>query len=94
MAVRVALWSLARLAVVVLKVAVVALAGTVTEAGRERAGALLDRVTAAPPVGAGLLKVTVQVAEALAPRLAGVQTSDCSVTGASRAIEAVAMVEL
>jgi hypothetical protein len=75
-----ALWLLARLVVVALKVAVVAAAGTVTEAGRERAGALLDSVTAAPPMGAALLKVTVQVAEALAPRLAGVQTSDCTGT--------------
>ena len=77
-----------------MKVAVVAVAGTVTEAGRERTGALLDSVTAAPPVGADLLKVTVQVAEALAPRLAGVQLRDCSVAGASRVIEAEAGVEL
>jgi hypothetical protein len=90
----VALWLLARLVVVALKVAVVAAAGTVAEAGTDRAGALLDSVTAAPPMGAALLKATVQVEDALAPRVAGVQTSDCTGTEATSVIEAVAGVEL
>jgi hypothetical protein len=60
-AVRVALWSLAMVPVVTLKVAEVAAAGTVTDAGTVRVALVLERVTAAPPVGAALVKVTVQV---------------------------------
>src|SRR4051812_7997643 len=49
---------------VMVKVACVAPAGTVTLAGPEAAvGLVLDRLTTAPPAGAGLLRVT--VAEAL-----------------------------
>jgi hypothetical protein len=50
--------------VVTLKVAVVAFADTVTLAGAcAAAGLLLDKVTTAPPAGAGLLSVTVPVEE-------------------------------
>ena len=49
-----------------LKVAVVAPAATVTFAGTVAAALSLDNVTRAPPVGAGLLRVTVPV-EALPP---------------------------
>ena len=54
--------------VVALNVAEVAAAATVTEAGIVRVTLGLVRVTLAPPVGAALDKVTVQVLEALAPR--------------------------
>jgi hypothetical protein len=48
--------------VVTVKVAVVALAATVTLAGTCAAAVLLlDKVTTAPPIGAALLKVTVPV---------------------------------
>jgi hypothetical protein len=48
--------------VVAVKVAVVAPAATVTEAGTWAAAVLLDdRETTAPPVGAGLSRVTVPV---------------------------------
>jgi hypothetical protein len=72
-----------------LKVADVAAAATVTEAGTVRVGLELDRVTEAPPVGAALVRVTVQVLEALGPRLVGLQTSEVSVNDATRLIEAV-----
>lgn len=50
--------------VVIVKVAVVALAGTATLAGTCAAAVLLlESVTIAPPVGAALLKVTVPVEE-------------------------------
>jgi hypothetical protein len=50
--------------VVIVKVAVVALAATVTLAGACAAeGLLLDRVTTAPPAGAGALSVMVPVDE-------------------------------
>ena len=49
-----------------MKVAVVALAAIVTLAGTCAAGLLLDRVTTAPPAGAGPFTVTVPV-EVLPP---------------------------
>jgi hypothetical protein len=47
--------------VVTAKVAEVAAAATVTDAGTVRVALVLVRVIAAPPVGAALLRVTVQV---------------------------------
>ena len=55
------------------KVAEVAPAATVTEAGTVSAALLSDRETREPPVGAALLSVTVQVAEVLEVREAGLQ---------------------
>ena len=63
-------------AVVALKVAEVAAAATVTDAGAVRVALVLVRVTAAPPVGAAWVRVTVQVLEELAPRLVGLQASE------------------
>jgi hypothetical protein len=63
-------------AVVALKVAEVAAAATVTDAGAVRVALVLVRVTAAPPVGAAWVRVTVQVLEAFGPRLVGLQASD------------------
>ena len=45
---------------VAVKAALVALAGTVTEAGTVTATLLLDRLTAKPPAGAAAVNVTVQ----------------------------------
>ena len=53
----------ATLVVVTVKLAVVACAGMVTVAGTVAAALLLDSVTTAPPVIAGLDKVTVPVEE-------------------------------
>ena len=72
--------------VVALKVALMAAAATVTDAGTVRVGLVLERVTAAPPVGAGWVRVTVQVLEAFCPRLAGLQVSAETSTGAAKLI--------
>jgi hypothetical protein len=57
------------------KVAEVAPAGTVTEAGTERTVLLSERVTLAPPVGAARFRVTVQELEVLEVSVVGVQVS-------------------
>ena len=76
-------------AAVALKVAVVAPAATVTDAGTVSKVLLLASVTLAPPVGAAWLKVTVQVLAALGARLAGLQATPDTSTGASRLMVAV-----
>ena len=63
-------------AVVALKVAVVAAAATVIDAGTVSVVLVLVRVTAAPPVGAGWVSVTTHALEALGPRLVGLQASE------------------
>ena len=73
-----------------LKVAVMAAAATVTDAGAVRVALVLVRVTAAPPVGATWVRVTVQVLEELGPRLTGTQASEETSTGAMRLMVAVA----
>jgi hypothetical protein len=70
-AVTVALWSLATLAVVALNVAEVEPAATVTEAGTVSTVLVFVILTAAPPVGAAFVNVTVQVPDAFGPKLAG-----------------------
>ena len=94
MAVMVALELLAIVVVVALKVADVAPAVTATEVGTVRVELLLDNVTLAPPVGAGCVKVTVQVLEAFCPRLVGVHAREDINTGATRLTVAVAEVLL
>jgi hypothetical protein len=61
---------------VALKLAVVAPAVTVTDAGTVSSVLLLASVTLAPPVGAALLKVTVQLEAELVFRLTGLHTTD------------------
>jgi hypothetical protein len=72
------------------KVAEVAPAATVTEAGTVNAALLSDRVTTAPPVGAALLRVTVQVAEVLDVSEAGLQVRPVGTALVSRLNEKVA----
>ena len=84
---------LATAAVVALKVAEVAAAATVTEAGTVRVALVLVRATAAPPVGAAWVRVTVQALEEFDPRLVGLQTSEETST-ATRLTVAVAEVLL
>jgi hypothetical protein len=83
-AVIVALELLLTVAVVALKVAELAAAATVADVGNVSTELVLERVTLAPPLVAGWLKVMVQVAEELEPTLAGLQTSDDTNTGATR----------
>ena len=85
---------LLRATVVALKLAVVAAAATVTEAGMVSVGLLLVRVTAAPPMGATWVRVIVQALEALGPRLVGLQTRDETSTAAIRLMVALAEVLL
>ena len=70
--------------VVALKVAVVAAAATVTEAGTVSVALVFVRVTSAPPAGAALVSVTVQELEAFRPRLVGLHASDDTRTGATK----------
>jgi hypothetical protein len=70
--------------VVAAKVADVAAAATATVAGTVRVELLFDRLMLAPPVGAGWVRVTVQVLEAFGPRMLGVQDSVDMSTGATR----------
>ena len=81
-------------AVVALKLADVAPAATLTEAGVVSTALLSERATLAPPAGAALVKVTVQVLEALGPRLLGVQAREDTNTGATSAMLALAELPL
>ena len=74
-AVMVALWAEARLAVEAENIADVELAGTVTEAGTVRELVELASTTEAPLPPGALAKVTVQLACALAPRELGAHCS-------------------
>jgi hypothetical protein len=85
----VAVWLLAIVPVVALKLAVLAAAATVTDAGTVRDVLLLDSVTTAPPAGAIWVKVTVQALVALGPKLVGLQASEDTSTGATRLIAAL-----
>ena len=76
--------------VVALNVAVVAAAAIVTDAGTVRVVFVFVSVTKAPPVGATLVRVTVQVLEAFRPRLVGLHASDDTRTGATKPIVALA----
>ncbi len=89
-AVTVALWLLAMVLVVALKVPVVAPAATVIDAGTVSTVLLLVSVTAAPPVGAACVNVTVQVLDAFCPKLVGLHAKDDTVTGATRLTVALA----
>ena len=77
-------------AVVALNVADVAAAATETEAGTVRGWLLSVNTTVAPPAGAGWVSVTVHALVELDPRLVGVQVSEETSTGATKAIVALA----
>jgi hypothetical protein len=68
----VALWELEMVPAVAMKVAVVALAATVSDAGTVKAVLLSESATSVPPVGAGSESVTVQVDDVPDVRVAGV----------------------
>ena len=75
---------LAMAAVVMVKVADVAAAATVTDGGTARAELVFDKVMPAPPIGAALDKVTEHELEELGPMLVGVQVSEETDTAATR----------
>ena len=85
---------LAMATVVALKLTQVAAAATVTDAGTVSVEFVLVRVTIAPPVGAGWVRVAVQVLEAFGPRLVGLQASEETSTGATRLMVTLAEVLL
>lgn len=68
------------------KVADVLLAETEMEAGVVSKELLSERVTVVPPAGAALVKVTVQVLEALDPSVVAEQINEDSAVGAARVI--------
>jgi hypothetical protein len=81
--------------VAALKVAEIAAAATVTDAGTVRVGLVLVRVTVTvAPVGAAWVRVTVHELEELGPRLVGLQTSEETSAGATRLIVVLAEVLL
>ena len=71
-------------AVDTLKVAEVAEAATVADAGTVKAGLVFASVMTAPPVGALCDKVTVQMADAFAPRVADAHDNEDTVTGTAK----------
>ena len=77
-------------AVVALKVAVVAAAATLTDAGTVSEELVLLSATVAPPVGAAWDRVTVQGLEELGPRLVGLHASEETCAEANRLMVALA----
>ena len=69
-------------------------AGTVTETGMVREELLSESATVIPPEGAAADNVTVQVLEALGPRVVGAQTSEETRTAAERVMLALAELPL
>src|SRR5258708_33512051 len=67
--------------VVMLKVALVALAGTATGDCTWAAALLLDRLTDMPPLGAALVSVTVPMEPCPPGTLAGLTRTDCKAGG-------------
>ena len=80
--------------VVALKLAVVVPAATVIDGGKVRIGLLLESVTAAPPAGAALLRVTVQVLAPFGPRLDGTHATNETCGAGPRPIRKLAEVLL
>ena len=81
----VALALLPMAAVVAVKLAELAAAAIVMEAGTVRVALVFDSAMTAPPAGEACDRVTVQVVEAFAARVVGVQDTDDTETGATKA---------
>ena len=65
------------------KLAALAPAATVTDAGTGTVGLLLESETSAPPPGAGAESVTVHVVFAPVPKVVGAQETELKTAGAS-----------
>ena len=90
-AVMVALELLLRAAVVTMRFTDVAAAATVMEGATVSAALEFERLTLAPPAGAGWVRVTVQMPEAFEPRLVGLhETAETDTEEATRLTVAVA----
>ncbi len=76
-----AVWLVVMVPAVAVNVALVAPAGTVTDAGTVVSGLLLESVATIPPVGAAWLRVTVQVEEPAVVSAAGLQFRLLMLTG-------------
>ena len=81
-------------AVVALKLAADAPDATLTEVGVVSTVLLSEMTTLAPPEGAALVRVTVQVLAAFGPRVLGVQAREDTNTGATSAMLALAELPL
>jgi hypothetical protein len=77
-----------------LKAAALDPAATVTDAGPVNSLVDTESTTFAPPVGATLLRVTVQLVAADGESTAGLQTREVMTAGATRAIVALAELPL
>ena len=75
---------LAMVVVDTVNVPVVAVAATVIDAGTVKVAFVFVRLTLAPPVGAGWVRVTVQVLEEFCPRLLGLHERLDTDTAATR----------
>jgi hypothetical protein len=87
----VAFWAVAGVPALAVKLALAAPAATVTDPGTLRAALSLESVTNCPPAAAALLSVTVQADAAPAANVAGLQTTDAGVAGATSDSEALAV---
>lgn len=77
-----------------MKLADMPAAATVTDAGTERSVLVLLTLTAAPPAGAGWVRVTVQALDEFGPRVVGIQARAETITGATRLMVALAELAL
>ena len=75
---------LAMVVVDTVNVFVVVVAAIVTDAGTVKVALVFVRLTLAPPVGAGWVRVTVQVLDEFCPRLLGLHDKLDTSTGATR----------
>jgi hypothetical protein len=94
-AVRVALWLVPTVPAVAINAVELDAPGTVTETdGTGRSGLLLDNDTTDPPIGAGLVNVTVHVAVFPEFKVVGLHPSEASATEASMLMVALTCTEL
>ncbi len=72
----------------------VAVAGTVTDAGAVKVEFEFVMATLAPPLGAALVSITVQIVDEFGPRLLGLQATEETSTEAERLMVVLAALPL